>query len=62
MYTALDLSPAPQKLSTVMPGEYFSTLEVKTKGSGVQGHPWLFGKFKGSLDYSRPSHRSQKFK
>lgn len=31
-----------------------STQEVKTRGSGVQGHQQLRGKFKSSLGYERP--------
>lgn len=33
---------------------HLSTLEVGAEGSGVQGHPWLHGQFKDSLECMRP--------
>lgn len=52
--------PPLQKLSTVAHTCHYSTWEVEAGGSGVQGYPWLQGKFKVSLGYLRDPVSKQK--
>lgn len=39
---------------------HLNTLEVGAEGSGVQGHPWLHGQFKDSLECMRPCLKKTK--